>query len=298
MFIEKFDISSLEGVGPAFYNCINKLSCCVDLKAIDDLANDLLEGLWEQFNIGPWHEISIVLRNAFSFASLVRARAVLLSTKSKKKVVEILDRGLVLGAPLGDNLQPNWLARSAERTHGHWLLPDDLVAFVQQLDNGHHDLELLASVAAGAPDVEQIKLPSVSQFMRLLQNKQPSKLLGLMECWPAMQKWNVSHFLQMFGQRTVPVEVGSRYTDEEWSQKMVTFEVFVRKFLCPENVEETGYLAQYNLLEQVPKLKEDIIIPDYCFVLSDSEPDVNLWIGGRTTSPLHFDDRENILTQV
>lgn len=36
------------------------------------------------------------------------------------------------------------------------------------------------------------------------------------------------------GCRTVPVEVGSRYTDEEWSQTLMTVSEFISKYITGE----------------------------------------------------------------
>ncbi len=85
----------------------------------------------------------------------------------------------------------------------------------------------------------------------------------------------------------------------------------------------SGYLAQHELFEQIPQLKQDIIVPDYCSFLcaahgeedeegeegdgeehSDRGQDYlhvieNAWFGpSDTQSPLHYDCYHNILVQV
>jgi lysine-specific demethylase 8 len=79
----------------------------------------------------------------------------------------------------------------------------------------------------------------------------------------------------------------------------------------------TGYLAQHDLFAQIPSLREDIAIPDYCFTspppphrsspLAEKhsklaqldEPLLNAWFGpAGTISPLHTDPYHNILSQV
>lgn len=69
--------------------------------------------------------------------------------------------------------------------------------------------------------------------------------------WPAVNKWlNPHYFLKLAGTRTVPVEIGSHYADENWSQKLMTMQEFVMKYFMSES-GEIGYLAQHNLFDQV-----------------------------------------------
>lgn len=45
----------------------------------------------------------------------------------------------------------------------------------------------------------------------------------------------------------------------------MTFNEFLDQYLLNENrSDEIGYLAQTRLFDQVKKLKNDILIPDYC----------------------------------
>ncbi|PIO60147.1 hypothetical protein TELCIR_18364 [Teladorsagia circumcincta] len=63
--------------------------------------------------------------------------------------------------------------------------------------------------------------------------------------------------------RIVPVEQGSKYTDSDWAQKLMTGSEFFETLLEDKNVDKNG------------------------------------WIGpGSTVSPLHTDPRENIFCQV
>lgn len=69
--------------------------------------------------------------------------------------------------------------------------------------------------------------------------------------WPAMTKWtDVQYLLKVAGERTVPVEVGSHYADENWSQKLMTIRDFIRNYYL-EDTTDLGYLAQHNLFDQV-----------------------------------------------
>ncbi|KAF2690078.1 Clavaminate synthase-like protein [Lentithecium fluviatile CBS 122367] len=80
----------------------------------------------------------------------------------------------------------------------------------------------------------------------------------------------------------------------------------------PPSKPQTGYLAQHDLFAQIPSLRADISIPDYCYAdpsltpLSNvkpvpklEDPLLNAWFGPACTiSPLHTDPYHNILAQV
>ncbi|KAI5279688.1 hypothetical protein KEM54_004058, partial [Ascosphaera aggregata] len=117
--------------------------------------------------------------------------------------------------------------------------------------------------------------------------RSPLVITGAIKHWPASSSWSSRKFWMdrtFDGRRLVPVEVGRSYTDEGWGQKIMPFGDFAGVHLwgscdhahCPsdtevageedESVVETGYLAQHDLLAQIPALRNDIAIPDYCYV--------------------------------
>lgn len=72
-----------------------------------------------------------------------------------------------------------------------------------------------------------------------------------MNHWPASTKWlDVNYLLNAAGSRTIPVEIGSHYTDENWSQKLMTLKEFITQHYLSET-GDIGYLAQHNLFDQV-----------------------------------------------
>ena len=170
---------------------------------------------------------------------------------------------------------------------------------------------------------------SMTAFKKHLQSARPVVIHDTLGHWPALQQrsWNCPQYLmeQTFdGRRLVPVELGRSYTDEDWGQRIVTFKEFMDVYMVGDmgNVEDggekqnIGYLAQHDLFTQIPSLRADISIPDYCYTSPPSpapgtplafkppqpkldEPLLNAWFGpSGTVSPLHTDPYHNILTQV
>ncbi|KAF1845163.1 jumonji domain-containing 5 [Cucurbitaria berberidis CBS 394.84] len=153
----------------------------------------------------------------------------------------------------------------------------------------------------------------------------PLIIEGAIQHWPAFEErpWNSPGYLleqTLGGRRLVPVEVGKSYTDEGWGQKIITFRDFMNMYMLEdgttkqeEQVQQVGYLAQHDLFAQIPSLRADISIPDYCYcdpapsphlthikpTSKLDEPLLNAWFGpADTTSPMHTDPYHNILAQV
>lgn len=60
-----------------------------------------------------------------------------------------------------------------------------------------------------------------------------------------------------------------------------------------------AYLAQHQLLEQVPALRRDICTPDYIALGEQGLDSVHAWFGpAGTVTPLHQDPQHNFLAQV
>ncbi|KAI8991364.1 hypothetical protein BDF20DRAFT_38018 [Mycotypha africana] len=161
--------------------------------------------------------------------------------------------------------------------------------------------------------------PSFEWFLAHCNQEIPTPFIlpkgcGIIDEWPAFKHhpWkSTEYLLSVAADRVVPVEIGSQYTDADWSQKMMRFSDFVQEHIVKQEKDgPPAYLAQHDVFYQIPRLERDIIIPDYCYIeaeLNDSyvqrtpqqEVLKNAWFGPKgTVSPLHQDPYHNLLCQV
>ncbi|KAF9350549.1 Lysine-specific demethylase 8 [Mortierella sp. AD094] len=184
--------------------------------------------------------------------------------------------------------------------------------------------------------IPRLHLPTLDAFQHHINSPSggtPIIITGAIDHWPARERWtDLDTICRTAGpDRLVPIEIGSQYTDEQWTQKLVTMREFIEQYITcnwrheeeqdhqdenggrDDNREDSkqerqvGYLAQHDLFDQIPRLRRDIDIPDYCMVEPNERqgydpPDdvlLNAWFGPRgTVSPMHTDPYHNLLAQV
>lgn len=174
-----------------------------------------------------------------------------------------------------------------------------------------------------ADTVPRIACPPLHLFLQAhLKPQAPVILTGCLEHWPACETgggraWrDLGYLKRVAGARTVPVEVGKgTYLSAEeggWGQRLMPLGEFIDRFVVGDGTEEgeRGYLAQHELFEQLPALRRDILVPDYCALEDEEEEDggaggddghviLNAWFGpAGTVSPAHTDPYHNLLCQV
>ncbi|KAL5614919.1 hypothetical protein BROUX41_004996 [Berkeleyomyces rouxiae] len=173
------------------------------------------------------------------------------------------------------------------------------------------------------PQLEDYSLNAFESYLTKTpsENLVPVIFTDLINHWPAMKSrpWSKPAYLlhsTFGGRRLVPIEIGRSYVDANWTQKLLPFRAFLSEYI--ENTAPTspksqplgrsrGYLAQHDLLAQVPSLRSDVGIPDLCWaepslpssLHTHSDPRLNAWFGPPgTITPLHTDSTHNILVQV
>ncbi|KAL8702154.1 MAG: hypothetical protein Q9201_004546 [Fulgogasparrea decipioides] len=172
--------------------------------------------------------------------------------------------------------------------------------------------------------VQSSTAPSMHAFNTHMKSAQPLRMTAALTHWPALheRRWSSPAYLlerTFGGRRLIPVEIGRSYTDADWRQSIITFKDFMENYMMSEHPDPSrvGYLAQHDLFSQIPSLRSDIAIPDFCYTTPPhteihsaaisgkpappqlEEPLLNAWFGpAGTVSPLHTDPYHNILCQV
>lgn len=259
----------------------------------------VLDYMYEQINIGNWKEVRLYLRKTMTIASYLKLLAhfkcsVELTEEIYRESFKIIDYGILFGCPL--NKEPKLLQKCASYLNSLYSESYSI-----------HDVQASTSSVYvkdktyNAAPLEMLDCPSMEQFFKnYILAEKPAILDNCINHWPALKKWKDQNYLiKLAGLRTVAIELGSKYTDSEWTQKLMTVEEFIKDHIY-QSKGETGYLAQYQLFDQIPELKNDITEPEYCCFSDSNEPvDIMAWYGPKgTISPIHHDPKRNLLAQV
>ncbi|CAI2161936.1 11589_t:CDS:2 [Funneliformis geosporum] len=307
-------------------------------------ATALVDYATEKLHSYPYKDVPLCWRRLYTDASLVKSFCEIFVTlkteneiESWKQIIKTLDMALIMtGAPGIDRKEMIFnLIGEVEKIIKEIEDEKDFITLAEfpmkrQIDidtKGVDKFEKRVKLENKVENMPTIRFPiskmsspSLVAFASHINKPNPTPFI-LTSCishWPALSTnpWtDLDYLLSITGKgRIVPVEIGAKYTDDSWSQKLMKFEEFVENRVKTTIKDEgVAYLAQHDLFAQIPRLKEDISIPDYCFVdtkpylVSSNNvqytlpPDViiNAWFGPQgTISPMHTDPYNNLLAQV
>lgn len=265
----------------------------------------ILDYMYEKINIGNWKEVKLFIRKAITIATYLKLLAhVRFSDEDTdtmiKQAYKIIDFGILFGCPL--DKEPRLLQNCATILNTVNIQKNIILKGTtsKEKNNATSDTSIKAD-KFNAIQIETIDCPSMEHFYKnYILAEKPVILDNCINHWPALEKWkDQNYFIKLAGPRTVSIEIGSKYTDKDWTQRLITIDEFVKQYIY-QTEGPTGYLAQYQLFDQIPELKNDITEPEYCCFSDSNEPvDVMAWYGPKgTVSPLHHDPKKNLLTQV
>lgn len=304
------ELSSHLAVLSYCYTVLNTIKSSPETPASTDqalfLVSSLKDKIYEHINIGRWSEVDQNICKAFTVATFLEVFFRLhqqSDVTTIEKVLYDLDFGLLLGCPLnGSNntiltetiriIEENVSIGSGSSKNKQKINEPDVPVGVKRTKI---ERERCSIVVLQRPSMEQFQ---INHFSALI----PALILDCMDHWPALKNWKqLDYLLAVAGERTVPIEIGSHYTNENWSQDLVKFKDFLNRQLSVDKpCDRIEYLAQHNLFDQIPALRKDILTPEYCCVGSSNESiDIKAWLGPKgTISPMHFDPKHNLLCQV
>ena len=258
--------------------------------------------IWEKLNTGHYSKVLPEYRQIYSLISMLKVIYLVHSLDDKtlnsdilKDLIKILDMGLIMGGPLEHD------ANSKLAGKLHLFLEHEIENNEELLTKKRKiDYNSMLGQAPNVDKIDEFEDLDLSEFIEHYRLPERNfKIRDFCQTWKAFSKWNLDYFKRKFGFRTVPIEIGNKYTDESWTQTLMTMSEFITDFIENPKAETVGYLAQHEIFYQIPELKEDLEIPDFCYSENDFEPNMNFWFGPKnTTTPLHTDPKHNVLVQI
>ncbi|ETO24074.1 hypothetical protein RFI_13089 [Reticulomyxa filosa] len=300
--------------------------------------SQLLTFSWEKIHSDKWNKPELTIwRDLYAISSIWECARLFLNEfnsknyQSLKPIIRQLDLGIMIGAARFQSAMQDFvnIVHELYVEDGHENEEANVdndekknakMALVDMKNKDNNPFLGQALICSELPCVDKEML-SLNEFVTDYFKKQkPLVIRNYIDDWPALSRWNdIDYLLHTAGHRTVPVEIGRIYTDDNWTQSLMTLQEFLQHFVLKTSANDkhdsksdetntsknaSGYLAQHQLFDQIQcwKTNHDFYVPDFVHVGDrdfDEYGTINAWLGPKgTITPIHFDDRHNILTQV
>ncbi|KAH1184015.1 hypothetical protein KIL84_014631 [Mauremys mutica] len=207
----------------------------------------IIDYSWEKLNIGTWRDVDKDWRRVYSYGCLFKVLCMCSEQGTIADTIRVCDMGLLMGASILDNILVRIInVLQKHLTYGKRSAQEDTKESQRKkIRNDHTTVPSIKSEEV----IPRLHCPSLEHFREnYMIPQKPVILEGIVDHWPCMKKWSLDYLRQIAGCRTVPVEVGSRYTDEEWSQTLMIVNDFIDQYIVNKN--SIGYLAQHQLFDQ------------------------------------------------
>ncbi|KAL5277110.1 KDM8 family protein [Megaselia abdita] len=264
-----------------------------NLENQDNLLESLLLRMWEFINTGKFSEVPGHFRQIYSICCFFLIYQKLLSrVVNFEESYELLDKAILIGSTENLYSKAEQFIEKVSKFLDKSFEKDGIIDFLEIPILEHKNLKC---------DVSIENCPSIDRFCsQYFLPEKPVLIKNALEHWPALTKWrDINYLYKTAGNRTIPVEIGSNYTSENWSQELLKLKTFLVHQFSSKGIENVEYLAQHDLFDQVPDLAKDFSIPEYCLLGNSENIDIKAWLGPKgTVSPLHQDPKHNILCQV
>nr|XP_042906122.1 bifunctional peptidase and arginyl-hydroxylase JMJD5 isoform X2 [Parasteatoda tepidariorum] len=212
-------------------------------------AKIILDFAWEKINTGHWKDVDKIWRELYSLAVVFKVLShLVLKNTDKLDIIKQCDNGLLLGAPIMGNL----LSRLAFKLSELLLLEGNDRKNCYEVKPKKQKVLNEADVVLSHKVLERSNFTKKEFIDDFMNNSKPVIITDGISNWPAMtsRSWSIDYMLEKTSFRTVPIELGSKYTDENWTQKLMTVKEFVEHYIWNQS-KEIGYLAQHNFFTQV-----------------------------------------------
>ena len=267
---------------------------------------------YDKLYLGSWNAVPEEHRRMFQILSFLKAFCIVRDQESVDldhllKALYILDVAIICGAGLEQcelmtefaNLLHNI---TGMLTHCSILILTRIFSvLVEKFPPEPIEIITNEDQSPDQCDILSLDQPSEELFWtNHFHLHQPAKLQNCISDWSALSKWkDLNYFMKLAGFRSVPIELGKKYDNDDWSQGMFRFGEFIKEFMTgKQSINKLGYLAQHDLFDQIPQLRKDFDVPEYC-AIGTGETIMKSWIGpAGTISSMHTDDKHNLFCQV